>query len=97
MPTATWNDSLKKEQQEGVTERYCEVECETGRIGVYLYGEAFSKLRPKERIWEAGLADMVLGLSSDTSYEKATVYLNRFLHRSEENALCKKTVEEFVH
>ena len=72
------------------------MECETGRIGVYLYGEAFSRLRPKERIWEADLADIVLGLASDTSYEKATMYLNRFLHRSKEDALCKKTVEEFV-
>ncbi|MBO7138436.1 MAG: UPF0236 family protein [Bacteroidaceae bacterium] len=63
---------------------------------MYLYGEAFSKLRPKERIWGADLADMVLELASDTSFEKATGYMNRFLHRSRENALRKKTVEEFV-
>ena len=30
------------------------------------------------------------------SYEKATGYANGFLHRSQENALRKKTVEEFV-
>jgi len=63
---------------------------------VYLYGGAFSKLRPKERIWGTDLADLVLELASDTSFEKATAYLNRFLHRSRENALRKKTVEEFV-
>lgn len=30
------------------------------------------------------------------SFEKATCYANSFLHRSGENALCKKTIEEFV-
>ena len=42
------------------------------------------------------LADKILGLASDMSYEKATGYANGFLHRSGENALRKKTVEEFV-
>ncbi len=30
------------------------------------------------------------------SFEKATSYTNSFLHRSCENALCKKTIEEFA-
>ena len=63
---------------------------------MYLYGESFAKLRPKERIWGSDLAEMVLGLASDMSFEKTTVYLNTFLHRSGENALRKKTVEEFA-
>ncbi|MBO6033166.1 MAG: hypothetical protein J6Q22_17160 [Prevotella sp.] len=63
---------------------------------MYLYGEAFSLLRPKERIWDVSLADKVLGLASDMSFEKAVGYANGFLHRSQEDALRKKTVEEFV-
>lgn len=42
------------------------------------------------------LADRILGLASDMSYEKTTSYANAFLHRSGENALRKKTLEEFV-
>lgn len=63
---------------------------------MYLYGDAFSSLRPKERIWDASLADKITGLASDMSFEKVTNYANSFLHRSGENALCKKTIEEFV-
>ena len=63
---------------------------------MYLYGDAFSSLRPKERIWDASLADKITGLASDMSFEKVTNYANSFLHRSGENALCKKTTEEFV-
>lgn len=63
---------------------------------MYLYGEAFSSLRPKERIWDASLADKITGLASDMSFEKAVGYANNFLHRSGENALRKKTIEEFV-
>lgn len=79
-----------------MTERLCEIESETGRIGVYVYGSAFSSLRPKERIWDSGLSDLLLSLSSDMSFGKAADYANRFLHRDECNALRKKTVEEFV-
>lgn len=63
---------------------------------MYLYGDAFSSLRPKERIWDASLADKITGLASDMSFEKVTNYANSFLHRSGEKALCKKTIEEFV-
>lgn len=63
---------------------------------VYLYGEAFSTLRPKERIWEASLADRVMELASDMSFSKATRYINEFLHRSKADSLRLKTVEEFV-
>ena len=74
----------------------CEIESETGRISVYVYGDAFSSLRPKERIWEAALAETILGLASEMSFEKTVANANRFLHRGEEDALRKKTVEEFV-
>ena len=63
---------------------------------MYLYSDTFSSLRPKERIWDASLADKITGLASDMSFEKVTNYTNSFLHRSGENALCKKTIEEFV-
>ena len=53
-------------------------------------------LRPKERIWEASLADKITGMASDMSFEKVTNYANSFLHRSEKDALRKKTIEEFV-
>ena len=74
----------------------CEIESETGRISVYVYGDAFSSLRPKERIWDAALAETILGLASEMSFEKTVANANRFLHRGEEDALRKKTVEEFV-
>lgn len=74
----------------------CKIESETGRVEVYLYGEAFSKLRPKERIWESSLADRVMELASDVSFSKATKYINEFLHRNDSDSLRLKTVEEFV-
>ena len=84
----------KKEQ--GVAERLCEIECETGRINVYLYGDVCSSLGPKERIWDVSLADKILSLASDTSYAKATNYTNGFLHREKGRSLCLKTVEDFA-
>jgi hypothetical protein len=64
--------------------------------GFYAYGEAFSSLRPKERVWGVSLSDRILTLSSLVSYAKATNLCNRFLHRGEDDALCTKTVKDFV-
>jgi len=65
-------------------------------VKVCVYGEAFSALRPKERIWGASFSDMILTLSSFVSYAKATDLCNRFLHRNDDDALCTKTVKDFV-
>ena len=67
-----------------------------GRVGVYLYGDAFSSLRPKERIWASSLSERVLELVSNVSFSKATAYINDFFHRDDSNTLCYKTVEDFV-
>lgn len=67
-----------------------------GRVRVHLYGECFSSLRPKERIWDASLADKILGLASNMGYKKTTECANSFLHRSDSEAMSYKTVEEFV-
>ena len=63
---------------------------------MYLYGDAFSTLRPKERIWLPSFSETVLKLASDVSFSKATEYINGFLHRDRDKALRVKTVEEFV-
>ena len=63
---------------------------------MYLYGDAFSSLRPKERIWDCSLSERVQKLASDVSFTKTTEYINDFLHRDESNSLRVKTVEEFV-
>lgn len=63
---------------------------------MYLYGDAFSSLRPKERIWDCSLSERIQKLASDVSYTKTTEYINDFLHRDESNSLRVKTVEEFV-
>ena len=63
---------------------------------MYLYGDAFSTLRPKERIWLPSFSETVLRLASDVSFSKATEYINGFLHRDKDKALRVKTVEEFV-
>ena len=46
---------------------------------MYLYGDAFSTLRPKERIWLPSFSETVLKLASDVSFSKATEYINGFL------------------
>lgn len=63
---------------------------------MYLYGDAFSSLRPKERIWDCSLSERIQKLASDVSFTKTTEYINDFLHRDESNSLRHKTVEEFV-
>lgn len=42
------------------------------------------------------MADRILGLVSDLSFTKATGYINGFLHRSGDETLRVKTVEEFM-
>lgn len=79
-----------------MTERICEIESETGRVEVYLYGENFSSLRPKERIWDISLSERILALASDVSFSKTTGYINDFLHRTDDNSQRHKTVEDFV-
>ena len=89
-------EASKKDLQDGVKERLREIECETGRVKVYLYGVEFSSLRPKERIWVSSLSERVLELASDVSFSQATKYVNDFFRRDKSNSLCYKTVEEFV-
>jgi hypothetical protein len=73
-----------------------EIECELGRVKVYLYGSAFSVLRPCERIYGASFCDMLLTLSEKMGYKEATDMMNRFLHRNIDNSLKVKTLQELV-
>ena len=86
----------KKEPEEGEVERKVELECEAGRISVFLYGDAFSFLRPCERIYGLSFCDMLLTLSAKMGYDATTDAMNRFLHRDGDNRLRTKTIQELV-
>ena len=88
--------SKKKEQEEGEVERKVELECEAGRVCVYLYGHAFSVLRPCERIYSLSFCDRLLTLSTKMGYEATTGAMNRFLHRNGGDRLRAKTIQELV-
>lgn len=73
-----------------------ELECEAGRISVFLYGNSFSALRPCERIYGLSFCDMLLTLSSKMGYAATTDTMNRFLHRDADGRLRTKTIQELV-
>ena len=88
--------SKKKEPEEGEAGRKVELECEAGRISVFLYGDAFSFLRPCERIYGLSFCGMLLTLSARMGYDATTNAMNRFLHRDGGERLRTKTIQELV-
>lgn len=70
------------------------MESEIGRIPVHVQDDLASSLQPKERILSLAFLEASAFVCTNLSYRAAADTLNRFLHRTGENAVKLKTLSD---
>lgn len=72
------------------------MESESGRISICVYGALADSLQPKERVLSLSFLEAASCVCTKTSYRDATDILNRFLGRTDINAIKLRTLSDSI-
>ena len=72
------------------------VDCEIGTISVSVDKKSVSCMKPKQRLQSGCFRELYMGLVERLSYRSAASFLNRLLHRENDNRIKVSTLEDRV-